>query len=45
MEYPCASPTERRWFVVRVRRVAEGNLPMAVVAHENITGRKLLREQ
>ena len=45
MEYPCPSPAERRWFVVRVSRVAEGNLPMAVVAHENITGRKLLREQ
>jgi hypothetical protein len=45
MEYPCHSPTERRWFVVRVSCIAEGNLPMAVVAHENITGRKLLREQ
>ena len=37
MEYPCHSPTERRWFVGRVRRFADGDLPMALVAHENVT--------
>jgi len=46
MEYPCHSPTEERWFVARATRflagdgVAEG----AVVAHENITERKLAEE-
>jgi hypothetical protein len=37
MEYPCHSPTERRWFVGRVERFAEGDSPMALVAHEKLT--------
>jgi hypothetical protein len=37
MEYPCHSPTERRWFVGRVRRFADGDSPMALVAHEKVT--------
>jgi len=40
MEYPCHSPTERRWFVGRVERFADGDSPMALVAHENVTRRK-----
>jgi hypothetical protein len=40
MEYPCHSPTERRWFVARVGRFADGDSPMALVAHENVTRRK-----
>jgi len=40
MEYPCHSPTERRWFVGRVKRFADGDSPMALVAHENVTRRK-----
>jgi PAS domain-containing protein len=40
MEYPCHSPTERRWFVGRVRCFADGDSPMALVAHENVTRRK-----
>jgi PAS domain-containing protein len=40
MEYPCHSPTERRWFVGRVRRIADGDLPMALVSHENVTRHK-----
>jgi hypothetical protein len=41
MEYPCHSPTERRWFVGRVERFAEGDSPtMALVAHEKVTRRK-----
>ena len=40
MEYPCHSPTERRWFVGRVERLADGDTPMALVAHENVTRRK-----
>ena len=44
MEYPSHSPTERRWFVGRVLPFSEGDLPMAIVAHENITRRKVLTE-
>jgi hypothetical protein len=40
MEYPCHSPTERRWFVGRVRRFTDGDSPMALVAHEKVTRRK-----
>jgi hypothetical protein len=40
MEYPCHSPTERRWFVGRVERFADGDSPMALVAHENVSRRK-----
>jgi hypothetical protein len=40
MEYPCHSPTERRWFVGRVERFADGDSPMALVAHENVTRHK-----
>ncbi|MDQ4127161.1 MAG: PAS domain-containing protein [Actinomycetota bacterium] len=44
MEYPCHSPTERRWFIGRITRFFEAGSPRAVVAHENITGRKLAEE-
>ncbi len=37
MEYPCHSPTERRWFVGSVRRFGDGGFPMALVTHENVT--------
>jgi PAS domain-containing protein len=40
MEYPCHSPTQRRWFVGRVERFGDGDSPMALVAHENVTRRK-----
>jgi hypothetical protein len=40
MEYPCHSPTERRWFVGRVERFADADSPMALVAHEKVTRRK-----
>lgn len=37
MQYPCHSPTEERWFIVRVvKRKASGN-PQVIVSHENIT--------
>jgi hypothetical protein len=39
MEYPCHSPTQRRWFVGRVRRIADDDFPMALVAHEKVTRR------
>ncbi len=41
-EYPCHSPTEQRWFVMRVSPFHGGPPPRkVVVAHENITPRKL----
>ena len=44
LEYPCHSPTERRWFVARVTRLSGTDPPWAVVAHENITERKRAAE-
>ena len=37
MEYPCHSPTQRRWFVGKAERFADGDTPMALVTHENVT--------
>src|SRR5918994_2319239 len=45
MEYPCHSPTERRWFMGRVTPFFSKEKPWAVVAHENITERKLAEER
>ena len=44
MEYPCHSPTERRWFIGRVTPYFCNEKPWAVVAHENITERKIAEE-
>jgi hypothetical protein len=43
LEYPCHSPKERRWFVGSVGRLADGDAPLALVAHENVTGRRVRR--
>lgn len=40
LEYPCHSPNEKRWFSARVTRFSVGDRVCAIVAHENITGRK-----
>jgi len=45
LEYPCHSPTERRWFVARVSRLPEAGPPRAVVAHEDITDRRRREEE
>jgi len=46
MEYPCHSPTEKRWFVARATRFLAGGVAEgAVVAHEDITERKLAEEE
>jgi PAS domain S-box-containing protein len=39
-EYSCHSPTEKRWFVVRVTRFSGDGPVRVVVAHENISIRK-----
>src|SRR5215208_4836226 len=44
MEYPCHSPTEQRWFMGRVTPYFCNEKPWAVVAHENVTERKLAEE-
>lgn len=41
IEYPCSSAHEVRWFVGRVTRIVDGGVRRVVVAHENITARKL----
>src|ERR671913_1056762 len=41
LEYPCHSPKEKRWFVGSVGRLADGDAPLALVAHENVTGRRV----
>ncbi len=45
--YPCHSREVRRWFVGRVTRLPEeeGAPPRAVVAHEDVTDRRLYEEE
>jgi hypothetical protein len=43
LEYPCHSPEEKRWFVGSVGRLADGDAPLALVAHENVTSRRVRR--
>ena len=45
LEYPCHSPTEKRWFNARVTRFPQKGDLRIVVAHENITQRKLAEEK
>jgi DNA-binding CsgD family transcriptional regulator len=44
LDYPCHSPDEKRWFYMRVSRVAGTGLMRAVLSHENITPLKLAEE-
>lgn len=37
MQYPCHSPVEERWFVIRVARLRKAGRPHTVISHENIT--------
>lgn len=41
LDYPCHSPTEKRWFYMRVTRIPGSGPMRAVVSHENITALKL----
>ncbi|HRG47434.1 MAG TPA: ATP-binding protein [Leptospiraceae bacterium] len=43
LEYPCHSPTEKRWFLMRVRPVLDQGKGV-VITHANITERKLIEE-
>jgi two-component system, NarL family, sensor histidine kinase UhpB len=42
--YPCHSPTEKRWYVVKVTRFPGEGPIRVVVAHENLTESKLAEE-
>ncbi len=44
LEYPCHSPSEQRWFMLRVTSFAEPTPRRVVVAHINITQRKLAED-
>ncbi|MDQ3547253.1 MAG: EAL domain-containing protein [Chloroflexota bacterium] len=44
-DYPCHSPTEQRWFALRVTALNDGHVGRAVVAHEDITARKQAEER
>ena len=44
LDYPCHSPTENRWFYMRVTRIPGLGPMRAVVSHENITALKLAQE-
>jgi len=44
LEYPCHSPTERRWFMVRVSRIGASDPPRYVIAHDDVTALKLAQE-
>jgi PAS domain S-box-containing protein len=43
-EYPCHSPSEQRWFIVRVTPFPGQEHRRAIVAHEDITERKQATE-
>jgi PAS domain S-box-containing protein len=44
LEYSCHSPQQKRWFVLRVTPFADPRPGPVVLAHENITNRKLAEE-
>lgn len=44
-EYPCHSPDEKRWFMMRVTPFTMQGLHYFVISHKNITERKLIEEE
>lgn len=45
LEYPCHSPSEKRWFMMRVARLKNSPTMLFVISHHNITLRKLAEER
>lgn len=45
LEYPCHGPQEQRWFTLRITKFEDGEHAWVVLAHENITERKLAEQQ
>lgn len=44
-EYPCHSPDEKRWFMMRVTSLKNSSRRHFVISHQNITMRKLAEER
>jgi diguanylate cyclase (GGDEF)-like protein len=44
LEYPCHSPTEKRWFMMRVTPLDLEENQLYVISHQNISERKLAEE-
>jgi len=44
-EYPCHSPQEKRWFMMRVTPFQSSGTRYFVISHQNITERKLAEEE
>jgi PAS domain S-box-containing protein len=45
LEYPCHSPTQKRWFQLRASRLDHDDHAYAVVAHHDITNRILVEQE
>ncbi len=45
MDYPCDTPTERRWYIMRVTRFGGAGPLRIVVIHEDITPLKEIQEE
>lgn len=45
IEYPCHSPTQKRWFTMRATRFEWGGYVRLIVSHQNVTEFKLVVEQ
>jgi diguanylate cyclase (GGDEF)-like protein/PAS domain S-box-containing protein len=44
LEYHCHSPSEQRWFMVRVSHIEESDPPRYVVTHDDVTALKLAQQ-
>jgi diguanylate cyclase (GGDEF)-like protein len=44
LEYPCHSPDEQRWFIMRINPFNVDHRTYYVISHQNITERKLAEE-
>ncbi len=45
LEYPCHSPDQKRWFMMRVTRLKDDSRSLFVISHHDITLRKLAEER
>ncbi|MCP1727202.1 diguanylate cyclase (GGDEF)-like protein [Natronospira proteinivora] len=45
LEYPCHTPNQYRWFMMRITSFSEGGKHWFVIAHNDITERKLAEER
>jgi diguanylate cyclase (GGDEF)-like protein len=45
LEYPCHSPKEKRWFMLKTTGLQSNTYPYTIISHVNITDRKLAEEE